>query len=380
MPSSSPPPPLVEGSLAALASATAQLDDHDVAGPGPIPLADLSTAATAPPGGHDSMTGGNGGSSGVGVTRIRGDDDVHRCFICLEDQTPADNWTTPCKCSLEGHQQCMLSWVADLESRAKAVKCPLCQAKIEVLDRFDIAVYLSDAMTAYYSNVSPLVLVSLIGTSTLLSSAFYGMHALEVFAGPGAVMRYIYKKPTQTGPGLWDTFLPRLRESGSLLGLVSRDNDGILGDNLGLEPCVDLTRFLSLSLVGPALVLNRISFGDIVLIPTSLMVGQTFPRRSQLRANRDSVCCVPRRPVTRRFADMAAFAAAGPGPLSCLQGLLCPRLQDVCETNRQQGVECIDLTQPRRTHGCCTDRDPCAGGRRRGSHQRAHTARNCGRH
>lgn len=172
----------------------------------------------------------------------------------------------------------MLSWVADLESRAKAVKCPLCQAKIEVLDRFDAAVYLSDAMMAYYSNVSPLVLVSLIGTSTLLSSAFYGMHALEVFAGPGAVMRYVYKAPTQTEPGFWDAFLPRLRESVSLLGLVSRGNNGILGDDLGLEPRVDLTRFLSLSLVGPALVLNRISFGDIVLIPTSLMVGQAFPR------------------------------------------------------------------------------------------------------
>lgn len=289
MASSTPSSPhLVERSLAALASASAsaQPDDHDGAVPGPRPgdQAELSTVATAPPATDTCDTDTDTASAPAGRTVVA-TGDLHRCFICLEDQTPADDWTTPCKCSLEGHQQCMLSWVADLESRAKAVKCPLCQAKIEVLDRFDVAVYLRDAMMAYCSNVSPLVLVSIIGTSTLLSSAFYGMHALEVFAGPGAFMRYAYKAPTPTEPGFWDVFLPKLRESASFLGFVSRDKGIISGDDLGLEPRVDLMRFLSLSLVGPALVLNRISAGDFVLIPTSLMVSQTFSSCPRLHAD-----------------------------------------------------------------------------------------------
>lgn len=117
-------------------------------------------------------------------------DDVHRCFICLDDEPPTNlpaNWATPCTCSLEGHQQCMLTWVADLEAQGKDIKCPVCQSPIQVLDRWDPAVQLSDEIMRSLSSMSPFVLLSFVSGGALVSSAFYGMHALEIFAGPEAV-------------------------------------------------------------------------------------------------------------------------------------------------------------------------------------------------
>lgn len=81
----------------------------------------------------------------------------------------------------------MLTWVADLEAQGKEIKCPVCQSPIQVLDKWDPAVQLSDEVMRSLSNMSPFVLLSFLGGGALISSAFYGMHALEIFAGPEVV-------------------------------------------------------------------------------------------------------------------------------------------------------------------------------------------------
>ena len=81
----------------------------------------------------------------------------------------------------------MLTWVADLEAQGKDIKCPVCQSPIQVLDRWDPAVQLSDEIMRSLSSMSPFVLLSFVSGGALVSSAFYGMHALEIFAGPEAV-------------------------------------------------------------------------------------------------------------------------------------------------------------------------------------------------
>ncbi|KAK7951153.1 uncharacterized protein PG986_006881 [Apiospora aurea] len=182
--------------------------------------------------------------------------DVHRCFICLEDEPPKDlpaDWVTPCTCSLEGHQQCMLTWVADLEGQGKDIKCPVCQSPIQVLDKWDPAVQFSDEIMRTLSNMSPFALLSFLCGGALVSSAFYGMHALEIFAGSDAVKN-------------------------ALPALISQGEDATrpIGNGLSQEHSVNVLHFLSLSMIGPALILNRLYLGNFVIVPTSVVYAMFF--------------------------------------------------------------------------------------------------------
>ena len=43
-----------------------------------------------------------------------------RCWICLQDEsediTHTSEWRSPCKCKLQAHEECLLEWIADLET------------------------------------------------------------------------------------------------------------------------------------------------------------------------------------------------------------------------------------------------------------------------
>lgn len=206
------------------------------------------------------------------------DDNSHRCFICLVDESDADlpsDWVTPCTCTLEGHQSCLLTWVADLEMQGKSVKCPVCKSAIVVVDRWDPAVHLSDTLTRYLSGLSPWLLLSFGLSGVMMSSALYGMHALEMFAGPERAYRYVFPKPESER--ILDTIVAKLRnilpstlpkDTAAAREMVRRD--GIPMDEI---PLVDWMHVLSLTLIAPALVLNRMHLGDTVMIPSSLMVS-----------------------------------------------------------------------------------------------------------
>lgn len=205
------------------------------------------------------------------------EEDTHRCFICLVDEPdsalPAD-WVTPCKCSLEGHQSCLLTWVADLEAQGKSVKCPLCKSTIDVVDRWDPAVQLGEAFTRYLTRLSPMVLLSFIGGGAVMSSALYGMQALETFAGPETAMRFLFRQPESER--YFDIVLGKLKKA--LPALVPSDTtaarDMLARENISIRDgvTVDWMHFFSLTLIAPALVLNRTTLGETVMIPSSLMV------------------------------------------------------------------------------------------------------------
>ncbi|KAH8194763.1 hypothetical protein TruAng_011068 [Truncatella angustata] len=207
---------------------------------------------------------------------VTDDDDTHRCFICLTDEPDANlptDWVTPCQCSLEGHHSCLLTWVADLEAQGKAVKCPLCKSKIEVLDRWDPAVQLSDTITRYLSGFSPMILLSFGVGGVIMSSALYGMQALETFAGPEAAIRYIFVEPE--ADSYLDVVLGRLRKA---LPALIPDNAAAAQEMLGRQnisvnggATVDWVHFLSLTLVAPALIMNRMPLSEAIMVPTSLM-------------------------------------------------------------------------------------------------------------
>jgi hypothetical protein len=269
---SAPASPLDTGAASSLDAAAAapspQIHDHRDA-PTAATTDTATTTATTTSANTTSSTSSHG----------EDDDDTHRCFICLTDEPEAElpsDWVTPCQCSLEGHQTCLLTWVADLEAQGKTVKCPVCKSKIDVIDRWDLAVQLSDTLTRHLTSLSPMVLLSFGVGGIIMSSALYGMQALETFAGPQAAVRYIFVEPETEG--YLDVVLKRLKNALPSLGpndtataqqILSRENISVDG---GVT--VDWLHFFSLTLVAPALVLNRMPLGETIMIPSSLMVSK----------------------------------------------------------------------------------------------------------
>ncbi|KAF3011174.1 hypothetical protein E8E13_011552 [Curvularia kusanoi] len=73
------------------------------------------------------------------------DDEPRRCWICFNDETEDDEtsseWRSPCTCSLDAHEKCLLDWIADMEAptngrragrAAGKILCPQCKSEIRV--------------------------------------------------------------------------------------------------------------------------------------------------------------------------------------------------------------------------------------------------------
>ncbi|KAI0159558.1 hypothetical protein GGR57DRAFT_428740 [Xylariaceae sp. FL1272] len=170
-----------------------------------------------------------------------------RCFVCLVDESeaslPAD-WSTPCTCSLEGHQECLLAWVNDLEAQDKDVKCPVCKSPITVAERYDPVIRFNNVLHRSFSIWSPRILLGFLAAGSIVSSATYGAHAISWFAGPDVTLAFLERVNRSPAPSLF---------------------------RRAPVPTRDWLHFGLLPLIGPWLIINRLTVGDIVGIPFSLM-------------------------------------------------------------------------------------------------------------
>lgn len=176
-------------------------------------------------------------------------ENTRRCFVCLADEDeatlPAD-WATPCSCSLEGHQECLLAWITDLEAQAKEVKCIVCKSPIIITERYDLTIQLGNFLNSSLSRWSPRILLGFIVTGALVSSAVYGIQAISWFAGPEAAMAFYTTEP----------------ENAPFIQLTRRPSRG-----RAIKPLP----FSILTLIAPALVINRLNVGDVITLPASLV-------------------------------------------------------------------------------------------------------------
>lgn len=187
-------------------------------------------------------------------------DAQHVCFICLQTDTEEPNgpWVNPCPCSLEAHQNCMLQWIAESEyeaarsvgSRRSPLKCPACKARIRLEEPHDNVVALYNKFLRGYSRVSPMLLLSIVSGGTVIGSAWYGMTAFSIFAGPRTALRWLGLRPLLSG---------------------RRD---VSAWHAALSTLVKLTQ---LSLIGPTLIsLWAVPASVVLSMPASVMV---FPPR-----------------------------------------------------------------------------------------------------
>ncbi|KAK1991706.1 hypothetical protein LX36DRAFT_675070 [Colletotrichum falcatum] len=130
-------------------------------------------------------------------------DGEKRCFICLmdENETGASEsaWVNPCPCTLEGHQDCMIQWVTELEREGKEIKCPVCKATINIDEPYDPALALSNHIYKAFSRVSPGLILGGLGAGTWVGLAMYGNIAVRVFAGPDATYRFFFNDSNPRG-------------------------------------------------------------------------------------------------------------------------------------------------------------------------------------
>ncbi|RYP79078.1 hypothetical protein DL771_000056 [Monosporascus sp. 5C6A] len=189
---------------------------------------------------------------------------TRRCFICLTDEPEASlprDWATPCACSLEGHQDCLLDWIASLESDGKEFRCPSCKSAIQIVDRWSPAVGLSQSLYRLFSDLSPTVIISFLSAGTVIGCTAYGFEALEIFAGPEFAKEFLFKsEPSSPFPLALQRKLPFLSLDRGWLVLKALSR-------------VKLGPASVLPLVGPVLVLNREIFPRIITIPVSLTVA-----------------------------------------------------------------------------------------------------------
>lgn len=128
------------------------------------------------------------------INAPRAPDAPRRCFICLTDQDPSDppnSWVDPCPCTLEAHQDCMLSWVTDCERSGKPLKCPVCKELIALEGPWDPVVALSDAVQKRFTHASPFMLFTSVSLGIQFSSQMYGAMAMWMFAGRDALMQFM---------------------------------------------------------------------------------------------------------------------------------------------------------------------------------------------
>ncbi|UPL03678.1 hypothetical protein LCI18_014612 [Fusarium solani-melongenae] len=130
----------------------------------------------------------------------RSTDAPRRCFICLTDQDPEDppgSWVDPCGCTLEAHQDCMLSWVTDCERSNKPLQCPVCKDRIQLEGPWDPVVALTDVVASKFTRASPFMLLGSVTLGVQFSLQMYGALALYCFSGREALTEFIL------GPEVW---------------------------------------------------------------------------------------------------------------------------------------------------------------------------------
>ncbi|EKD13254.1 uncharacterized protein L3040_003054 [Drepanopeziza brunnea f. sp. 'multigermtubi'] len=188
-------------------------------------------------------------------------EDARICWICQSEETedtPEDGpWRNPCSCSLTAHEHCLLEWVADQEApkpqilAAPRLHCPQCKDPIKVERPRNPIV---EAFSLVEKLARGLVLPSAI--SGVMGCAYsglmiYGVNTTFLVFGAEDAWRLL-GAPTggRASPGTWRSVVNLFNTMDPFFPTPQ------------VEASMKVKLWLSLPLIGPALVFLRTGLAD----------------------------------------------------------------------------------------------------------------------
>lgn len=199
------------------------------------------------------------------------------CWICqqedTEDTPETSEWRSPCPCSLQAHEDCLIEWIASQEApkpgdlaSTVSVACPQCKAEIKVKRPKDYLVLAVDRIQRLAKAfVLPTALSAVAGCfySGLL---VYGVNTINIVFGREEARRIL-------APRIQDVrFFGSLRDTpiGRFLVAVVEPMDPFFPS---FETLANWKLYIGLPLIAPSLVLSRTHSVDQVFAVLPITVS-----------------------------------------------------------------------------------------------------------
>ena len=196
------------------------------------------------------------------------DSSVKKCWICFSDSTEdtpeTSPWRSPCPCALVAHEECLLDWIADMESPTNtrrnnnhpgsSIQCPQCKSEIKLARPRNLIV---EAVRRFEKAGADLIYP---GAATVLFGTVYnasmawGVHSIYAVFGADDGFRIL--RPI---------ILNHVRRPIEFENVSARD----LGTNvlaLLLDHVIHWRLYVGLPLITPTIILSRTTLADSILI------------------------------------------------------------------------------------------------------------------
>ncbi|KAL3427871.1 hypothetical protein PVAG01_01380 [Phlyctema vagabunda] len=193
-------------------------------------------------------------------------DEPRECWICREDDTDegpeqSSEWRSPCPCSMQAHEACLLQWITDIETQRSAdvlpsqIVCPVCKSPYQIERPRDYIVVATDTVRNFArSMIFPTAVSTVLGT-TYSGFMIYGINSLHLVFGLEHA-RYIMSPSSRD-------LMVRNSMSQNPVSLLVHGAMKIMDPFFpNTDSVANWKLFVGLPLIAPALVLSRIRLAD----------------------------------------------------------------------------------------------------------------------
>ena len=123
------------------------------------------------------------------------DPDVKKCWICFADETEdtpqTSRWRDPCPCALVAHEECLLDWIADMESPSARKRtlappqllCPQCKSEIHLARPRDPIVEVVRASERLAAKVVTPAALAVAASTIIHACTLHGVHSVYAIFG-----------------------------------------------------------------------------------------------------------------------------------------------------------------------------------------------------
>lgn len=216
--------------------------------------------------------------------------EVRECWICREedtDDTPENSvWCSPCPCSLQAHESCLLEWITDKEaprpgeiaSSPGDIVCPVCKSPYQIDRPKDYIVTAIEHITR-----AARFMIIPTGASTIVGTLFSG---LMVYGANSIQLVFGFEEAAYImGPSRFDRMFLARMQSSTLTSVLQRLIQSMDPFFPSTDAVANWKLFLGLPMIAPALVMSRITKADPLFALVPVTVGHPPPFKASAEAN-----------------------------------------------------------------------------------------------